>query len=122
MALANDDLAPVVLQRCVESEGRPLDSWNVRKPVLQFAIHGVEFGLRVRQKTARSGYNDPVIGLVAEILMLHFSRLRVSSPAPASRTTDSVACTTTRTFCESEVGRACCGWRRATPRPDRRAR
>ena len=55
VALADDDFAPVVLQRRVLRERGALDAGNVREAVLQFAVHGIELGLRIGGDRARSG-------------------------------------------------------------------
>ena len=39
-----------------------------------------------------------MIGFEAEILVLHFLQARMSRPEPASRTTESVACVTSKAF------------------------
>ena len=71
VALANDDFAPVVLKWRVLRECGALDTGDVGEPVLQFAVHGVELGLRIRVIGRGQADGHAAIGFVAEVLVLH---------------------------------------------------
>ncbi len=70
VTLANDDLAPVVLQRRVLRKSSPLDSGNMREPVLQLAVHRIQLRLRVGRKGRGQADRDPMVRLIAEVLVL----------------------------------------------------
>ena len=71
VTLADDDFAPVVLKRRVLREGGALDAGDVGEAILQFAVHGIELGLRVGGVGRGEADGDAVVGFVAEVLVLH---------------------------------------------------
>ena len=72
LTLADDELAPVVLERSVLRESGALDAGYVREAILQFAVHGIELRRRVRGVRRGEADDDAVVGLIAEVLMLQF--------------------------------------------------
>ena len=72
LTLADDELAPVVLEWSVLRESGALDAGYVREAILQFAIHGIELGRCVRGVRRGEADDNAVVGLVAEVLVLQF--------------------------------------------------
>ncbi len=102
VALANDDLAPVVLEGSVLRQGGALDAGNVGEAVLQFAIHGVELGLRVRGERRGEADGDAMVGLVAEILVLHFLEAAGEQAGAGEQNDGERRLHDDEDFCESE--------------------
>ena len=95
MAGDEDQLAPVVGERVVEREPRALHAGQPIEPLLELAIERRELSARVgrRRPVQRHERRGPAPGSRSPGARA-CSRLRASIVAPATSTTDSVACTT----------------------------
>ena len=70
VALADDELPPVIGEGGVLGEGGALDAGNVGEAILQLAVQGVELGHGVRGPRGDEADGDAVVDVVAEVLVL----------------------------------------------------